>query len=93
MTRKAGQIKVPLPNLWFYDQAKSKFVNHSLGITTKCFGKRITRQYATLVGIAISMIFMILCSITATKVETRKLDMVKSHVSRSYPLTRQSCGT
>ncbi|KAM1038172.1 hypothetical protein ACFX2C_032896 [Malus domestica] len=72
MNRKVGRIKVPLPLLlWFYDQAKQ-----FCGKLTQLLG--LTR-YGPPIGIGVSMIFAILCCITAAKVETRRLGVVASH--------------
>ncbi|CAB4284689.1 unnamed protein product [Prunus armeniaca] len=73
MNRKVGRIKVPLPILlWFYDHAKQQFAKSYFQIGG------LTR-YGPPIGIAVSMIFAILCCITAAKVETRRLGAVKRH--------------
>ncbi|XP_021828955.1 protein NRT1/ PTR FAMILY 5.5-like [Prunus avium] len=73
MNHKVGRIKVPLPILlWFYDHAKQQFakIYFQIGGLTR---------YGPPIGIAVSMIFAILCCITAAKVETRRLGAVNSH--------------
>ncbi|XP_062095283.1 protein NRT1/ PTR FAMILY 5.5-like [Humulus lupulus] len=80
MNKKVGKLKVPLPILlWFYDQAKSQLAVYYFQIAGLCFGNSRSRRYAAPIGIAVSMIFAILCSITAAKVEGRRLDVVNSH--------------
>ncbi|XP_050142235.1 protein NRT1/ PTR FAMILY 5.5 [Malus sylvestris] len=76
MNRKVGRIKVPLPLLlWFYDQAK-QFCGKLTQLLVEY--QRLTR-YGPPIGIGVSMIFAILCCITAAKVETRRLGVVASH--------------
>ncbi|KAI5325821.1 hypothetical protein L3X38_034895 [Prunus dulcis] len=73
MNHEVGRITVPLPILvWFYTLAKQLFGKLNFQIA------ELTR-YGPRIGIAVSMIFGILCSITAAKVETRRLGVVKSH--------------
>lgn len=81
LNRKLGRIKVPLVFLlWFYDQAKSNFSKIFLYIVSIFIGHspRI-RRYVPSVGLALSMVFSILCCITSAKVEQRRLSIVKNH--------------
>lgn len=79
LNRKVGKLSVPLPILlWFYDIAKSQFA--SIFVTfVNSFGESRNKKYAPAIGIAMSMILAILCCITAGKVETRRLDVIRSH--------------
>ncbi|KAK2966123.1 hypothetical protein RJ640_018376 [Escallonia rubra] len=74
MNRKVGRLTVPLPFLLvLYDFSKSQFAKIYAGLA-KCLGK-----YAPPVCIALAMLFSILCCITAAKVETRRLDVIRRH--------------
>ncbi|XP_021719889.1 protein NRT1/ PTR FAMILY 5.5-like [Chenopodium quinoa] len=49
-------------------------------IATKIVGRKLSRvRYVSPVGVAVSMVFSILCCIAAAKVEARRLEIVKSH--------------
>lgn len=81
LNRKVGRIKVPLIILlWFYDHGKDLFSKLYLMVFNSSRDSEAPkRRYVPPVGVAIAMIFSILCCITAAKVETRRLDIVKSH--------------
>uniref|UniRef100_A0A5B7BGM8 Uncharacterized protein n=1 Tax=Davidia involucrata TaxID=16924 RepID=A0A5B7BGM8_DAVIN len=73
MNRKVGHLKVPLPIfLMFYDFAKSQS-------SQIYFSLARSKQYAPPIGIAVSMAFSVLRCITAAKVETRRLNVIKTH--------------
>ncbi|XP_057537957.1 protein NRT1/ PTR FAMILY 5.5-like isoform X2 [Amaranthus tricolor] len=83
LNRKLGRIKLPLIFLlWFYDQSKSLFTKifvMAASITT-LFGRQTsTRRYVSSIGIAISIMFSVLCCIAAAKVETRRLETARNH--------------
>lgn len=74
MNRKVGHLKLPLPFfLLLYNFAKSLFA--------KLYTKMASSlgRYGPPIGIAVAMIFSILCCTTAAKVETRRLGVIKSH--------------
>ncbi|KAK6943529.1 Proton-dependent oligopeptide transporter family, partial [Dillenia turbinata] len=74
MSRKVGHLKVPLPILLlFQDIAKTHFTKYFFAFIG-IIGSSGSRKYAAPIGIATSMIFAVLCCITAAKVETRRLD-------------------
>lgn len=71
LNRKVGHLTVPLPVLlWFYDNAKSHFTNFYVTLASYIGGSG-GRKYAPPIGIAISHVFVILCYITAAKVENQ----------------------
>ncbi|CAI9097338.1 OLC1v1033737C2 [Oldenlandia corymbosa var. corymbosa] len=79
MNRKVGKLTVPLTIFWWFcDQASSYFPK-----VFSCFFSLVCRknaqERAPIAGIMMSMLLGILCSITAAKVESRRLDVVKSH--------------
>ncbi|GMH26486.1 hypothetical protein Nepgr_028329 [Nepenthes gracilis] len=79
MNRKVGKLKVPLPVLlWFYDQGKQRFAKLYFAVANS-MGESGARRYAPPVGIAMAMVFSVLCCITAAKVEARRLGVVNSH--------------
>lgn len=74
MNLKVGHLKLPLPFfLLFYNFAKSLFAKLYTKMASS-FGR-----YGPPIGIAVSMIFSILCCTTAAKMETRRLGVIKSH--------------
>ncbi|KAK4582519.1 hypothetical protein RGQ29_025635 [Quercus rubra] len=76
MNRKVGKLKVPLPILkFFYDLVKDHFKSLYVKVTKKV----IPGKYVPPYGIIVAMLFSILCCITAAKVETRRLDVIRSH--------------
>ncbi|XP_028064919.1 protein NRT1/ PTR FAMILY 5.5-like [Camellia sinensis] len=79
MNHKLGKISIPIVILlWFHDQGKQQFANLYYKLANKLGGSG-ARHYAPLIGIAVSMVFAILCCITAAKVETRRLNVVRTH--------------
>ncbi|GMY25463.1 protein nrt1/ ptr family 5.5 [Fagus crenata] len=65
LNRKVGTWKVPLPIFKaFYDLVKDPLAK-----------KVIPKKY----GIRVAMLFSILCCITAAKMETRRLDVIRRH--------------
>ncbi|KAA8516316.1 hypothetical protein F0562_016609 [Nyssa sinensis] len=79
MNRKVGHLKVPLPIfLMFYEFAKSEFSKIYFNLA-KCLGRSGSKRYAPPIGIAVAMVFSVLCCITAAKVETRRLNVIRSH--------------
>ncbi|CAK9133886.1 unnamed protein product [Ilex paraguariensis] len=78
MNHKVGKLKVPLPIfLVLSNVAKSQFATFYTCLA-KCFDGRV-KKFAPPVGIAVAMIFSILCCITAAKVETRRLGVIRRH--------------
>ncbi|KAM3737654.1 hypothetical protein ACB098_09G072700 [Castanea mollissima] len=76
MNRKVGKLKVPLPILkFFYDLVKDHFKSLYVKVTKKVLPGKYLPPY----GIIVAMLLSILCCITAAKVETRRLDMIRSH--------------
>lgn len=78
---KLGRIKVPLIFfLWFYDQSKNLFSKLFVMVGTKIIRHSTScRRYVPPIGVAVAMVFSILCCIAASKIETRRLRIVKSH--------------
>ncbi|KAF4353348.1 hypothetical protein F8388_015759, partial [Cannabis sativa] len=81
MNQKVGKLTVPIPIfLWFYDQSKSYYASsYSQFARSLSRISNLNRGFVAQIGIAVSMIFAILCSITAAKVEERRLGVVVSH--------------
>ncbi|KAL9243468.1 hypothetical protein vseg_017352 [Gypsophila vaccaria] len=80
MNHKSGRAKVPLVLfLWLYAQFRWVFNILFLGIFnfTRLFGA--SNHHLPRVGTAVAMVFAVLCCITAAKVESRRLDIVRSH--------------
>ncbi|KAI7998436.1 Protein NRT1/ PTR FAMILY 5.5 [Camellia lanceoleosa] len=79
MNHKLAKISIPIVILlWFHDQGKQHFANLYYKLANKLGGSG-AKHYAPLIGIAVSMIFAILSCITAAKVETRRLNVVRTH--------------
>ncbi|XP_057497788.1 protein NRT1/ PTR FAMILY 5.5-like [Actinidia eriantha] len=79
LKHKVGRLSIPtVMLLWFYNQGKQKFANLYYKIANWLGGSG-SRQYAPTIGIGVSMIFAILCCVTAAKMEIRRLDVVESH--------------
>ncbi|XP_059459989.1 protein NRT1/ PTR FAMILY 5.5-like isoform X1 [Corylus avellana] len=75
MNRKVGRLIVPLPILLiFHDITKSMSAKFYVKMV-----KMLSGKYAALIGMIAAMLFSILCCITAAKVETRRIDIIKSH--------------
>ncbi|XP_074270169.1 protein NRT1/ PTR FAMILY 5.5 isoform X2 [Silene latifolia] len=80
MNHKSGRRRIPLVLfLWLYAQFRWVFNITFLGIfsLSQFFG--VSNRHLPRVGIALAMLFSILCCITAASVESRRLDIVKSH--------------
>ncbi|KAK6120282.1 hypothetical protein DH2020_045973 [Rehmannia glutinosa] len=74
MNRKLGKWNVPLPILLLlFAWVKSLFASFA-----SCFLKK-SKKYAPPTGIAIAMIFSILCCITAARIEIRRLRVIRKH--------------
>jgi peptide/histidine transporter 3/4 len=79
MNRKVGKLKVPLTMLpIFYKIAKSTLAKLYMKVAEK-FTEKGSEKYAAPTGNIAAMLFSILCCITAAKVETMRLDVIKSH--------------
>uniref|UniRef100_A0A7N2M484 Uncharacterized protein n=1 Tax=Quercus lobata TaxID=97700 RepID=A0A7N2M484_QUELO len=82
MNHKVGKLKVPLPIFKiFYDLVKDLFTK--LYIEAK---KIIPPNYLAPCGIIVAMLLSILCCITATKMETRRLDVIRRHCLHDKPI-------
>ncbi|KAK9706340.1 hypothetical protein RND81_07G117300 [Saponaria officinalis] len=80
MNHKSGRGRVPLVLfLWLYAQFRWVFNIFFLGIfnLTRLFGAN--NRHVPRVGTGLAMVFAVLCCITAAKVESRRLDIVRSH--------------
>ncbi|KAI3781656.1 hypothetical protein L2E82_11676 [Cichorium intybus] len=75
MDRKLGKIKITIPIFLLFFQFSSGVSAYFYSILTMCFNKK----YAPPVGIATSMVLAVLCCITAAKVETRRLHVIRDH--------------
>ena len=81
MNHKVGKLKVPLPIFKiFYDLVKDLFTK--LYIEAK---KIIPRNYLAPCGIIVAMLLSILCCITAAKMESRRLDVIRRHCLHDKP--------
>ena len=81
MNHKVGKLKVPLPIFKiFYDLVKDYFTKLCVKVTEKFSGK-----YLASCGIMVAMLFSILCCITAAKMETRRLDVIRRHCLPDKP--------
>ncbi|GAB4833982.1 hypothetical protein Ancab_032234 [Ancistrocladus abbreviatus] len=79
LNRKVGKLKLPLTVLlWFYDQGKKQFAKLYYKLANS-LGDSREQHYAPPVGIAVAMVFSVLCCITAAKVEARRLSIVNNH--------------
>ncbi|CAL5422699.1 unnamed protein product [Camellia sinensis] len=79
MTHKLGKLSIPIVILlWFYDQGRQQFAKLYYKLAVKLGGSG-ARHYAPLIGVAVSMVFAILCCIIAAKVETKRLNVVRTH--------------
>lgn len=76
MNRKVGNWKVPLQVLLLLSNWAKKFLFTS---RAKCLIKKYG-QHGPPMGIAVAMIFSILCCITAAKMELRRLKVIEKHV-------------
>ncbi|KAK4396140.1 protein NRT1/ PTR FAMILY 5.5 [Sesamum angolense] len=74
MNRKVGKWKVPLQVLLLLN----KWAKVWFGVTANRTLKKY-KQYASPIGIAMAMVFSVLCCITAAKVETRRLNVIGRH--------------
>ena len=76
INQKVGKWKIPLSIFkLFYDLVKDYFLNLYLKVTKLVIREKYIPPY----GITTTMLFSILCCITAAEVETRMLDVVKRH--------------
>ncbi|KAG8377007.1 hypothetical protein BUALT_Bualt09G0123400 [Buddleja alternifolia] len=81
-------FKVPLPVfLGVYQLANGAGGSsyNLIQLLEKCFSRSKPRNCAPSIGIAISMVFAILCCITAAKVENRRLGVVQKHGLEDKP--------
>ncbi|GMP85724.1 hypothetical protein CsSME_00038773 [Camellia sinensis var. sinensis] len=79
MTHKLGKLSIPIAILlWFYDQCKQQFAKLYYKLAVKLGGSG-AQHYAPLIAVAVSMVFAILCCIIAAKVETKRLNVVRTH--------------
>ncbi|KAG6430628.1 hypothetical protein SASPL_108700 [Salvia splendens] len=81
MNRRIGNWKVPLQVLLLLSQWAKKFLFTS-------WAKRLLKKYGKHgppMGIAVAMIFSILCCITAAKMELRRLKVIEKHGLLEFP--------
>ncbi|KAI7996623.1 Protein NRT1/ PTR FAMILY 5.5 [Camellia lanceoleosa] len=79
MNHKLGKLSIPIAILlWFYDQGKQQFAKLYYKLAVKLGGSG-ARHYAPLIGVVVSMVFAILCCIIAAKVETKRLNVARTH--------------
>ncbi|XP_022841941.1 protein NRT1/ PTR FAMILY 5.5-like isoform X2 [Olea europaea var. sylvestris] len=77
MDRKLGKWKIPLAMLLLlFNCAKSLF-GKSYALLASCFGG--CKKYAPPVGIAVAMVFSVLCCITSAGIEIRRLKVIRRH--------------
>ncbi|KAL2533843.1 Protein NRT1/PTR FAMILY 5.5 [Abeliophyllum distichum] len=77
MDRKLGKWKVPLPMLLLlFNCAKPVFAK-SYTYLTSYFAT--CKKYAPPVGLAVAMVFSVLCCITAARIEIRRLKVIRRH--------------
>ncbi|XP_060167918.1 protein NRT1/ PTR FAMILY 5.5 isoform X2 [Lycium barbarum] len=79
MNNKVGHLRAPLAVfLWFQLEARALFPKLYYMLVNWIWGSG-ARPSSPRVGVAVSLILGILCTITAAKVESRRLIMVKSY--------------
>ncbi|CDP06505.1 unnamed protein product [Coffea canephora] len=79
MNHKVGSLAIPLTIFfWFYIQAKMYFPALYFSVSGLFCGFN-TRTVAPVIGIMVSMVLGALCCVTAAKVESHRLHVVKSH--------------
>ncbi|KAL7095403.1 hypothetical protein ACP275_10G021700 [Erythranthe tilingii] len=78
---KVGRLKVPaLVLVWFYRETGQKCADLSAKLSDYLdVSKSASRKLTSSLGIVVSMILAILCCITAAKVESRRLGVVREH--------------
>ncbi|XP_071927860.1 protein NRT1/ PTR FAMILY 5.5-like isoform X2 [Coffea arabica] len=79
MNYKIGKLKLPNSvNLVFYEISKSliKLIYTAIG---RCLRGARKEKYAPSIGIALATIFSVLCCITASGIETRRIHVIRSH--------------
>jgi peptide/histidine transporter 3/4 len=85
MNRKVGKLKVPLTMLpIFYKIAKSTLAKLYVEVAEK-FTEKGSGKYVAPVGNIAAMLFSILCCITAAKMETMRLEVIKNHMLLDKP--------
>ncbi|XP_047309625.1 protein NRT1/ PTR FAMILY 5.5-like [Impatiens glandulifera] len=79
LNEKLGRLPIPATLLFvIYDSSKTQFGDLYYKLANKLGGSG-SRHYAPPIGIAISMIFSVICCVVAAKVEARRLGIVISH--------------
>ncbi|OIT07718.1 PREDICTED: protein NRT1/ PTR FAMILY 5.5-like isoform X1 [Nicotiana attenuata] len=79
MNNKVGNLRIPLAVfLWFQLEAREKFPKLYHILVNWRWGSE-AKPSAPRVGVAVSIILGVLCTITAAKVESRRLAVVKSY--------------
>lgn len=79
LNKKVGNLKATTVILLpFYDSAQKNMANIYTWCLC-CFALMGMKKYVPVVGFAVSMIVAILCCITAAMVESRRLDVARSH--------------
>ncbi|KAI3740664.1 hypothetical protein L2E82_31134 [Cichorium intybus] len=76
LNRKLGRIKVPIEIFLVIYQFSSSAAELKFN---KAKEEAIKKKHAPVVGIAATMIYCVLCCITAAKVETRRLHVIRDH--------------
>ncbi|KAE8099246.1 hypothetical protein FH972_017243 [Carpinus fangiana] len=85
MNRKVGKLKVPLTMLpIFYKIAKSTLAKLYVKVAEK-FTEKGSGKYVAPVGNIAAMLFSILCCVTAAKMETMRLEVIKNHMLLDKP--------
>ncbi|XP_047309621.1 protein NRT1/ PTR FAMILY 5.5-like [Impatiens glandulifera] len=79
LNEKLGRLPIPATLLLvIYDTGKTQFGKLYYKLANKLGGSG-SRHYAPPIGIAVSMIFSVICCVVAAKVEARRLGIVISH--------------
>ncbi|XP_023760067.1 protein NRT1/ PTR FAMILY 5.5 [Lactuca sativa] len=76
MDSKLGRINVSIPIFLMFYTLSSGISASFYSLLTKCMPNK---KYAPPVGIVTAMVISVSCCITAAKVETRRLDVIKDH--------------
>ncbi|XP_047309622.1 protein NRT1/ PTR FAMILY 5.5-like [Impatiens glandulifera] len=85
LNEKLGRLPIPITFfLVIYDMGKTHFGNIHYKFANKLGGSG-SRHCAPTIGIAVSMIFSVICCIVAAKVEARRLGVVISHSLMDKP--------
>ncbi|CAI9097340.1 OLC1v1033740C2 [Oldenlandia corymbosa var. corymbosa] len=79
MNHKLGKLTVPLTIFWWFLHQGSDYFGNADTVIYHLLRKMGVKSISPTVGMILSMVLGILACVTAAKVESRRLDVVKSH--------------